>query len=475
MISVQNFLDGVAIFYIIYLIGYASYLFLSILIGGINLYKKRRMGKIRNELKHQYYIPVSILVPAYNEEITIVDSVKSMLALAYQTFEIIVIDDGSKDNTAQVLIEAFDLKRIDRPIHLRIPCAPIKEVYELQIENVKLTLIRKENGGKGDALNVGINTSAYPYFICVDADSMLQSDSLEKIMQPVLEHNDVVAVAGMVRIAQCVEMQRGVVKNYVMPWNLILCMQVVEYDRSFLASRILMNEYNGNLIISGAFGLFKKDVVIAAGGYDYNTLGEDMELVVKLHMFCRNNKIKYRMCYEPNAICWSQAPSSLRDLGKQRRRWHLGLFQSMMKYRHMFANIRFGFVSFLSYMYYLFYELLSPMIEIFGLCTVILAMYTGFINMEFMIMFFLMYAIYGSVLTLTAFLQRIYTSHIHIRVLDLCKALVACIIETVFFRFYLSFVRIYAFVSYRQRKHQWGSIQREKQNIDKEIPSQEEA
>ena len=146
-----------------------------------------------------------------------------------------------------------------------------------------MILLNKEesDGGKGDALNMGINASEFPYFVCMDADSMLQKDSLEKIMQPVLEQEDVIAVAGLIRIAQCVKMEQGRVKDYHMPWNIILSMQVVEYDRSFLASRILMNEYNGNLIISGAFGLFKKDIVIAAGGYDHDTLGEDMELAVK--------------------------------------------------------------------------------------------------------------------------------------------------------------------------------------------------
>lgn len=463
MIVIERFLDGVGVFYILYLIGYASYLFLSVLIGGINLYRKNTMGRIRNELKHQYYLPVSILVPAYNEEVTIVDSIHSLLELDYQLYEIVIVDDGSKDQTSQVLIEAFSMHQIDRPIHMRIPCAKLKAVYEKRIKHVKITLIQKENGGKGDALNMGINASEFPYFLCVDADSMLQLDSLEKVMQPVMERKDVVAVAGLVRIAQCVKLEKGRVEDYTLPWNLLICMQVVEYDRSFLASRILMNEFNGNLIISGAFGLFKKDIVIAAGGYDHNTLGEDMELAIKLHVFCRNNQIPYRMCYEPNAICWSQAPSNLRDIGKQRRRWHLGLFQCMLKYRTMFANLRFGFVSFISYMYYLFYELLSPVIEVFGVFTVILAIWADLINVEFMLYFFLFYAFYNSVLTLTAFLLRVYTSHIRLHPLDLCKAILSCIFEAVFFRFFLSFVRIFAFSSYRKRKNQWGSIARQKQ------------
>lgn len=463
MIAIEHFLDAVSVFYIFYLIGYASYLFLSVLIGGTSLYRKNRMSKIRNEIKHEYYLPVSILVPAYNEEVTIVSAITSMLELNYHLYEIIIIDDGSIDQTTQMLLDAFSFHSIDRPIHMRIKTATVLEVYEAEIKQVKITLIRKENGGKGDALNVGINASAYPYFICVDADSMLQADSLEKIMQPVLEQKDVVAVAGLVRIAQCVQLEHGYVKDYHMPWNILLSMQVVEYDRSFLASRIMMNEYNGNLIISGAFGLFKKDIVVAAKGYDHTTLGEDMELAIKLHVFCRNNQIPYRMCYESNAICWSQAPGNLRDIGKQRRRWHLGLFQCMLKYRTMFVNMRFGFVSFFSYMYYLLYELLSPVIEIFGIFTIILAIWTGFINIEFMVMFFLLYALYGSVLTLTAFLQRVYTSQIHLHASDLCKAIFACVFEAVFFRFYLSFVRMFAFLSYHKRKNQWGSMQRSKQ------------
>lgn len=463
MIAIQHFLDAVGVFYILYMIGYASYLFLSVLIGGTKLYRKNRMSKIRNEVKHKYYLPVSILVPAYNEEVTIVSSIKSLLELDYRLYEIIVVDDGSTDYTSEELIQAYDLRQVDRPIHKRLSCAPVKAVYEKHIGNIKLTLIKKENGGKGDALNMGINASEFPYFVCMDADSMLQKDSLEKIMQPVLEQEDVIAVAGLIRIAQCVKMEQGRVKDYHMPWNIILSMQVVEYDRSFLASRILMNEYNGNLIISGAFGLFKKDIVIAAGGYDHDTLGEDMELAVKLHVFCRNNQLSYKMCYESNAICWSQAPHNLRDVGKQRRRWHLGLFQCMLKYRAMFVNLRFGFVSLISYMYYLFYELLSPVIEVFGIFTILLASYTGLINVKFMIFFFLLYAFYGSILTLTAFLQRIYTSHMHLHFTDLIKAIIACIFEAIFFRFYLSFVRIFSFISYRKRKRQWGSIKRTSQ------------
>ena len=458
--AADAFLRGVGTFFIIYLILYASYLFFSVTVGAWKLYQRDRMQRIRNELKHDYYLPVSVLVPAYNEEVTIVDSVKSLFDLDYRLYEIIVIDDGSKDNTAGELIKAYGLREVKRPIHRKIACRPQRAIYETKVKNIRLTLICKENGGKGDALNMGVNASRYPYFLCLDADSMLQSDSLEKIVQPVLEDDSIVAVGGLIRVAQCVVMEGGEVKGYHMPLNPITCMQVVEYDRSFLASRILMDQFNGNLIISGAFGLFKKDVAVAAGGYDSDTLGEDMELVVKLHVFCRNNKIKYSIRYEPNAVCWSQAPSTMKDLMKQRRRWHLGLFQSMIKYHQIFANLRFGLVSFVSYLYYLLFELLSPVIEVFGILTIALAFCMGLLNLPFMIQFFLLYSVYGAILTVTAFFQRIYTQGLKISTADTVKAVWMCLLEGLFFRYVLAFVRATAFIGYKKRKREWGSIQR---------------
>lgn len=459
---ISSFLDVVGVFFLLYLLFYVTYLFFSVAVGAWNLYQRDRMHKIKNDLKHEYYVPISILVPAYNEEVTILDSVESLLNLKYRLYEIIVVDDGSKDDTSRVLIEHFHMQEVTRPIRLKVPCQPMEHIYETKVGERKLTLIRKKNGGKGDALNMGINASQFPYFLCMDADSMLQHDSLERIVQPVMEREHVVAVGGLIRVAQCVTMEEGDVLGYHLPWNLLTSMQVMEYDRSFLASRILLDSFNGNLIISGAFGLFKKDVVIAAGGYDSHTLGEDMELVVKLHTFCRNNMEDYAILYEPNAICWSQAPGSLGDLRRQRRRWHLGLFQSMIKYRRMFLRPRFGLVGSVSYLYYLLYELFSPQIEIFGIFTMVLAFLIGQLNVKFMVQFYLLYAVYGAILTMTAFFQRIYTQNLKISRGDIAKACVMCLAENLFFRFFLDFVRATAFVGYRKRKGEWGRIKRQK-------------
>ena len=463
----QTVFHGIGTFYLIYLLFYATYMFASVALGAFRLHERDRMRRIRNELKHEFYFPVSVLVPAHNEEITILSSIQSLLMLDYKLYEVIVVDDGSTDATAAKMIGHFHMRRVDRPIHNKLPCRVERAVYEAKVGQVDLTLICKENGGKGDALNMGINASRYPYFLCIDADSMLQRDSLERIVQPVLEDDSVVAVGGMIRAAQCATLENGIVKEYRLPYHPIICVQEVEYERSFLASRILMDQFNGNLIISGALGLFKRDVVVAAGGYDTDTLGEDMELVMKLHVFCRNNGRKYSIRYEPNAICWSQVPSRLRDLKRQRRRWHLGLFQSMMKYRQVLGNTRFGLTGFISYIYYLLYELFSPAIELFGILTMVLTGLLGLLNPAFMMRLFLLYGLYGTILTLTAFFQRIYTQNLKIRPLDILKAITACVIESVFFRYVLAYVRATAFFSYKKRKRQWGVIRRDKVN---EVP-----
>lgn len=462
MDAIKVFLDGVGIFFVIYLVGYSTFLFLSVVVGSSTLYRKKQQERMKNTLMQDYYIPVTIVVPAYNEEVTVVETVKSLLALDYRLYEIIVVDDGSKDNTSKVLIDAFQMQFIRRPIRYQLQCQPVEFVYESMTQKVPVTLIRKKNGGKADALNMGINASNYPYFICMDADSVLQYDSLSKIVRPVLEQGNVAAVGGTVRPSNNVELKKGRVIKYRLPKNLLACMQVLEYDRSFLASRILFDKFNGSLIISGAFGLFRKDVVICAGGYDRTTMGEDMELVVKLHEYCVMNDMPYVIRYATDAICWTQAPERLGDLCKQRKRWHLGLFQSMWRHRRMFTNPKFGAVSLISYTYFLFYELLSPFIEVFGVLTMILAYWLKLINIPFMLLFFLIYALFGSILSLTAFFARIHTIDLKITARDVMKAVFLCFFEITFLRFVMAFVRSTAFIGYKKKKLQWGRIERKK-------------
>lgn len=459
---IKAFLESVGVFFILYLIGYSTFLFLAVVVGSSSLYRRRKQVELKNTLLKDYYIPITIVVPAYNEEMTIVETVRSLFMLDYRAYEIIVVDDGSRDTTSQKLINAFNMHLIRRSIRRQIECQPEEFVYESSAQKVHLTLIRKKNGGKADALNMGINAARFPYFICMDADSVLQYDSLQKIVQPVLENDHVVAVGGTVRASNNVQLENGKVKKYKLPRNILACMQVLEYDRSFLASRILFDKFNGSLIISGAFGLFKKETVIAAGGYDHTTMGEDMELVVKLHEYCVTNEMPYLIRYATDAICWTQVPERFRDLCKQRRRWHIGLFQSMWKHKSMFFNLKYGTVSFISYVYFLLYELLSPYIEIFGILTMILAFAVDLINIPFMILFFTIYAVFSSVLSLSAFFARIQTIDLKISFTDVMKAILLCVFEVTCLRFILAFVRMTAFIGYRKKKLHWGHIERKK-------------
>ena len=409
---------------------------------------------------------ISVITAVYNTEKYLAECFDSMLRQTLKEWEFIVVDDGSADETSQKLIDAFHMYPVQRPVRRQIECQPEEFIYETQALKVPLTVIRKKNGGKADALNMGINASNYPYFICMDADSVLQYDSLRKIAQPVLEHKNVVAVGGLVRISNDVELAGGRVKKYRLPRNLLACMQVLEYDRSFLASRILLDQFNGSMIISGAFGMFRKDVVIAAGGYNSSTVGEDMELVLKLHEYCTANNIEYAIRYATDAICWTQAPEKLEDLMKQRQRWHRGLFQSMYKHRKMLLNPQYGAVSFISYLYFLIYELLSPFIEIFGVFTILLAYFRNLINLPFMILFFLIYAVFGAVLSLTAFFARIYTADLRISFWDGLKAVFLCLFEITCLRFVLTWVRATAFFGYGKKKRQWEHIERKRIQFD---------
>ena len=458
----QVFFQYIGIFFVLYLVGYATFLLLSVTVGSSELWNARRRSRLRNEMKKDYYIPVSVIVPAHNEGVTIEATVRSLLMLEYKLYEIVVVDDGSTDDTTETMVKAFSMQQILHPIQRVLKTQPVEAVFETRSLKVPITLIRKKNGGKADALNVGINAARYPYFICMDADSVLQRDSLEKIVRPVFEDDDVIAVGGTVRPCNGAQIKDGQVVKYRMPKKILACMQVLEYDRSFLASRILFDKFNGSIIISGAFGLFKKSTVINVGGYDTGRLGEDMELIVKLHVFCRENQIPYRIRYAADAVCWTQVPERFRDLVKQRKRWHIGLFQSMSRFRRIFLNPKFGMVSFISYMYFLLYELLSPYIEVFGVLTVLFAYYADLINVPFMILFFLIYAVYSAVLSLTAFFSRVHTADLKLTGSDMLKAVGLCFFEVSCLRFAMAWVRMSALWGYGRKKNQWGRIERKK-------------
>lgn len=461
---IQSTLKFIGSFFLIYMICYSVFLLLSVLIGTERLYLRKRQSFFRSLVGHSSIIPVSVIVPAHNEELVIADTVRSLLASDYDNFEIIVVDDGSTDRTAEILLREFNFRPSDLRIGMKIRCLPAEAVYECRDCRVPIILVRKAKGGKADALNMGINVSCNPYFISVDADSQLQYDALKNIVYPVLERKNVIAVGGVVRPSNDVIIRNAQITQYRFPKSLLACMQVMEYDRTFLSTRIMFDSFNGSLIISGAFGLFRKDYVIALGGYSPETLGEDMELVVKLHEFCLSNGITYRICYASDAICWTQVPEKLSDLFRQRKRWHIGLFESMKMHDGLLLKGTYGMVSIVSYMYFLFYELLSPVIELIGIAAILLSAAVGLINYRFMIMFFLLYALYTAIITLTAFFARIQTTDLRVTASDFLKIILLCILEVTVLRSALTVVCFTALFGYKAGRTSWGSIARYKQN-----------
>lgn len=457
--TVEWILFYTSIFFVLYLLGYSTFLFVSVLSGENELYENIKNQELKNKIHNDYYVPISIIVPAYNEEVTIIQTIKSLLNLNYSTYEIVVVNDGSSDRTLEVLIEEFALKQVHRPIRKKIDVSDHLGIYQNKDgQKVSIRVIDKVNGGKADSINMGINASKYPYFVCMDSDSILEGDSLTKIAKPILEHEDVVAVGSKIHISNDSVFEQGKLVELRLPKKIIPAMQVLEYERSFLASRIFLDKFNANLIISGAFGLFDKEAVIEVGGYQTGSMGEDMELIVKLHSYYRSNDLPYQIKYAYEAVCWTQVPESLGDLLKQRKRWHIGLFQSLSQHKNLFTT---G-----SYLYYLVYELLSPFIEVVGLFITVLASVFGLLNVQYMIFFFVAYALFGSMLTIISFLTRNYLSDAKIRKRDIVRAFLLAVPENIVLRFILAWTRMSALLFYRKGKTNWGSIKRVEINYE---------
>lgn len=338
---------------------------------------------------------ITIIAPAYNESLTIVENIKALLALYYPNFEIIVVNDGSKDNTLEKAINAFDLEKVPYVIDYKIPCNEIAGIYKSQKKAFNnLTIINKLNGGKADALNAGINIAKGDYFISIDVDSIIDPYALQKLIKPFLEETDrkVIATGGVIRIANSCKIEDGQLIEINVPDKFLARCQVIEYNRAFLMGRLAWSRLDGLLLISGALGIFDKEVVIACGGYYTKTVGEDMELVVRMRKYMAEKKIKYKVAYISDPLCWTEAPSTLKVLGSQRNRWTRGTIDTLFLHRNIFFNPRYGFMGMVSHPYWMFYEWLAPYIEVIGMLYFLTIAFFGHPNWPlFYVMIFFVY------------------------------------------------------------------------------------
>jgi cellulose synthase/poly-beta-1,6-N-acetylglucosamine synthase-like glycosyltransferase len=422
-------------------------------------YSRRELFSGLTELfTSNYAPPVSVIVPAYNEEATIVASVRSFLALRYPLFEVVVVNDGSKDRTVETLRDEFGLSESDQPVRLQLKTQPIKHVYASPTE--RLILVDKENGGKADALNAGICAANYPLVCCIDADIILDEDALLRVARPMIESKKIVAVGGIVRVANGCEVEAGRVVKIKTPRASIPNYQIVEYLRAFLAGRTGWSVLNCLLIISGAFGMFRRQDFIEAGGYAHDTVGEDMEVVTRMHRTLRERGEEYGIVFIPDPVAWTEVPTTLRVLRRQRDRWHRGLMDTLVRHRKMLLNPRYGTVGLLAMPYFFLFEFLGPVVELLGYIAVPLSLLFGFLDIEFAITFFLAAVGLGAVLSVAAIFLEELRFNRYPRLSDVLKLTLYGILENFGYRQLNTVWRAWAIVSFLRKNQSWGAMER---------------
>jgi cellulose synthase/poly-beta-1,6-N-acetylglucosamine synthase-like glycosyltransferase len=405
-------------------------------------------------------MPIALLMPAYNEEATIGESIRSVLALQYPSFEVIVINDGSKDGTLQALTAAFDLKPVVRPHEQAVSHRPIRGVYGSP-RYANLLVIDKENGGKSDALNAGINLSRSPLFCAMDADSLLEPDALLRAVQPFVDDPyRVVAVGGTIRVVNGCEVRSGRVIRTGLPRRLLPLFQTIEYLRAFLMARLAWSRLDALTIVSGAFGIFRRSIAIEVGGYTHGTVGEDLEIVIKIHRRMQEAKRDYHIRFVPEPVCWTEVPESLRVLGRQRKRWQRGALETLARHRDMILNGNYGRVGMLGLGNALLTDVFGPLFEVLGYLLVPLFWATGLLSVDFLMAFLALTFVFGICISVGSLILEELELRRFPRARDLFILTLAAILENFGYRQLNNIWRVLGFLQYLRGKQGWGTMTR---------------
>jgi cellulose synthase/poly-beta-1,6-N-acetylglucosamine synthase-like glycosyltransferase len=404
--------------------------------------------------------PVSLLIPAYNEEATVVATVRSLLQLKYDHFELIVVNDGSKDGTLRALREAFGLERFPEAVRVRFKTAKIRGVYRSALYP-DLRVIDKENGGKADALNVGINAARYPLFCALDADGVLQPDSLRRAVRPFIEDHRTVASGGIVRIANGCDEVGGWLMKAGLPHSLLARFQVVEYCRAFLFGRLGWSPANALLVISGAFGVFRKETVIEVGGYRTNTIGEDMELVLRMQRVLRQKNRPFRIVFAPDPVCWTEAPESIKVLRSQRVRWQRGLCEGLALNTGLMFNRRGGVAGWVAYPFMILFECVSPVFEVLGWLLFVVGYMAGVVDAQLALAFLMVNIGLGVLLSVSSLLLDEMSYHTYPRMKHLLVLIVVAVAENFGYRQLTMLWRLKGLIVWALGLEQrWGDMKR---------------
>ncbi len=394
--------------------------------------KKNSFGDLTRIMASPMAPGITIIAPAFNEGLTIVQNIRSLLSLQYVNYEVMVVNDGSTDDTLEKMIAAYDLELIPWEIDPEWQSKPIRGIYKSKQRSFsKLTVIDKFNGGKSDALNTGIHLSENKYVGCIDVDCLLMPDALLHVVKSFFQRSKkrVIAVGGVIRVANSCRIAGGMLEEIRLPSNWLARFQLLEYTRSFLLGRMAWGRLDSLLIISGAFGFFDREIAVAVGGYDTKTVGEDMEIVFRMRRYMHDRKEPYTIEYMPDPLCWTEVPETAQMLVSQRDRWARGNLETLFKHKDMFLNSRYGRLGLISYPYWFFYEWLAPILELTGLISIMLFYYLGILNVDFFIgMTFMVYA-FAVMFSFYAILWEVYMYNQYTRVKDILLLMVFAMVE----------------------------------------------
>jgi cellulose synthase/poly-beta-1,6-N-acetylglucosamine synthase-like glycosyltransferase len=404
--------------------------------------------------------PISLLVPAYNEERSIVESVRSLLALLYPNIEVIVVNDGSTDGTMAALIKGFDLVPDTRPPAPGLPHKPFHRLLGTPDEP-RLLVVDKENAGKADALNCAINFARSEIICVIDADSILERDALLRAVEPFIDDPErTVAVGATVRVANGCVVQHGHVLDVRLPRKLLALFQTIEYLRSFLMARLAWSHVGALTIVSGAFGLFRRQAVIDVGGYSTHTVGEDLELVIRLHRLMRDRGEDYRITFIPEPVCWTEVPETLRNLGRQRTRWQRGALETFFMHIDMMVKPRYGRIGSLSFLNMLLIDVISPIAEVLGYVLVPLFWGAGLLSIDYLLAFLSLTFAFGVAISAGALILEELELRRFPKILDLLRLVIAAVLENFGYRQLNNIWRVRGTFQFLRGKRSWGHLSR---------------
>jgi cellulose synthase/poly-beta-1,6-N-acetylglucosamine synthase-like glycosyltransferase len=451
--------EWVVIFYVSLI--NAIYFFLMVLgFFALRSHRTRQNPEARAVLLNSPLLPeVSIIVPAYNEAVTIAQSVRALLNLNYPHHEVIVVNDGSKDETLRVLIDQFHLYKSAHGSGAKLT-RPVRAVYR-SLDPIRLTVVDKENGGKADALNAGLNVARSPLVAAVDSDSLLEPDALLYVVEPFVDRpGKVLACGGIIRVVNGCSVEHGTVTRISTPRRVLPLLQTVEYLRAFLGGRVAFSFLNALLLISGAFGLFDREALMEAGGFSTATVGEDMELVVRLHRRWREKKAPYEIAFVPEPVCWTEVPESWSMLHRQRNRWQRGTVETVLAHLGMLFNPKFGNPGLFALPYYLIFEIIGAVVELTGYLLTGVGVLLGIVDPRIAVLFFMVAVLFGVLLSVSAVVLEEFTMRRYPSVADLGRLLAAAVIENFGYRQLLTLWRAQGVWDALRGKRGWGTMER---------------